>query len=275
MSSKILIIVIAASAILSALLTVVLLGPDRTSLDNSTITKLSERVSQLEAQVIQVRELGQQQLAQRSLDNREQAKAASVIAEPSETENQTAPLDSQTQQANQAFDFEQFRQQRRALSLPEARKRRLISAGFTDEEANWIFQNESDVQLQSLYADHEIQRQALQANGGEQSKTTAERLRESIGDETYERYLQANNRSTKISVSNILSSSPAENSGLKAGDRIIGYAGERVFNVRDLNKLTVQGEAGESVLLEIERDGEPIQLTIPRGPIGINSDRRR
>ena len=73
----------------------------------------------------------------------------------------------------------------------------------------------------------------------------------------------------------ILSSSPAENSGLKAGDRIIGYAGERVFNVRDLNKLTVQGEAGESVLLEIERDGEPIQLTIPRGPIGINSDRRR
>jgi len=49
----------------------------------------------------------------------------------------------------------------------------------------------------------------------------------------------------------------------------VRYAGERVFNVRDLNNLTVQGTAGESVLIEVERNGSPLQLTIPRGPVGI------
>jgi len=91
----------------------------------------------------------------------------------------------------------------------------------------------------------------------------------------YERYLKANNRSTNVSVGSILGSSPGENAGLQTGDRIVRYAGERVFNVRDLNNLTVQGTAGESVLIEVERNGSPLQLTIPRGPVGINANRQR
>jgi hypothetical protein len=31
----------------------------------------------------------------------------------------------------------------------------------------------------------------------------------------------------------------------------------------------MQGNPGEDVVIEIERDGTRIQLTVPRGPIGI------
>jgi S1-C subfamily serine protease len=98
-------------------------------------------------------------------------------------------------------------------------------------------------------------------------------LRSEIGDAQYEQYLQANNRPTAISVGSVLESSPGQRAGLQPGDQIVRYDGNRVFDVSDLNEQTMLGEPGESVVVDITRDGMPVQLVLPRGPIGVTTGR--
>ena len=63
--------------------------------------------------------------------------------------------------------------------------------------------------------------------------------------------------------------------GLQPGDQIVSYDGARVFNYGDLNDQLLQGEPGESVIVDILRDGAPMQVVMPRGPIGITAGRFR
>ena len=65
--------------------------------------------------------------------------------------------------------------------------------------------------------------------------------------------------------------SAAQLAGLKEGDIVIAYDGERLFDFEDLRTASYNGEPGESVILEVRRaDGTPAQLFIPRGPMGIS-----
>jgi S1-C subfamily serine protease len=94
-------------------------------------------------------------------------------------------------------------------------------------------------------------------------------MRTELGDADYERYLAATGRPTSVGVRDILASSPAETAGLMPGDEIIAYDGRRVFDMRELNALTLEGTAGESVVVDVRREGRTVQLVMPRGPIGI------
>ncbi len=71
----------------------------------------------------------------------------------------------------------------------------------------------------------------------------------------------------------MLANSPAQNAGLEPGDQIIRYAGRRVFNTSDLNKRILEGERGQTVVMDVLRDSQQIQVYVPRGPIGITSGR--
>ncbi|MCH2189412.1 MAG: PDZ domain-containing protein [Gammaproteobacteria bacterium] len=158
----------------------------------------------------------------------------------------------------------------------DVRRQNLVQGGFTVEEADWVLQQESDVQLDSLFTQYEARKKQTDLNreNGIQAPTRNEQLKAKLGLDYYERYLEANGYSTSINIGSVLRGSPGENAGLQAGDQILYYGGERVFNIRELNGLTLLGEPGQSVLIELERDGAPMQLTIPRGPIGIMSGRR-
>ena len=96
-----------------------------------------------------------------------------------------------------------------------------------------------------------------------------------IGDGEYESYLQANGRPTTVGVSRVMDASPALMAGLQSGDQITHYDGTRVFNTRELIQQTMQGNPGETVVVTIIRDGGPMQLVMPRGPLGINTRGRR
>ena len=100
-------------------------------------------------------------------------------------------------------------------------------------------------------------------------------LREELGDADYERYLEANNRSTSISISSVIDSSPAQAAGLRSGDEIVRYDGERVFSMTDLTQQAIDGLPGQNVAVDIVRNGVPMQVVMPRGPIGISGGRRR
>jgi hypothetical protein len=41
----------------------------------------------------------------------------------------------------------------------------------------------------------------------------------------------------------------------------------------ELTQQTMQGEPGESVVVDIVRDGAPMQIVLPRGPIGVATRR--
>jgi S1-C subfamily serine protease len=100
---------------------------------------------------------------------------------------------------------------------------------------------------------------------------TQRALRAELGDAEYERYLTATGRPTQVQVMDVLASSNAERAGLQAGDQIVSYAGSRVFDVRELNALTREGSGGESVTVEVRRNGQTVQVQVPRGPLGVSS----
>ncbi len=42
----------------------------------------------------------------------------------------------------------------------------------------------------------------------------------------------------------------------------------------EIVELTMSGAAGENVIVDISRDGVPMQISLPRGPLGVTGGRR-
>jgi len=168
--------------------------------------------------------------------------------------------------------MEVFRQQRFGASNQDSVSR-LIEAGFTPERAEWLQRRESELQMQAMQARFDARRSGEPWKPYDPAFNPASTLRAEIGDSQYEQYLQANHRPTEVLVGNVLESSPGQRAGLQPGDQIVRYDGNRVFDVSDLNQQTMLGEPGESVVVDITRDGIPMQLVMPRGPIGVSTAR--
>jgi len=151
----------------------------------------------------------------------------------------------------------------------ERRLNTLINGGFSEDEARRVMQQESEAQFQAMQAAHDAQRRGEATNPSYAASTSQSLLRSELGDSEYERYLTAQGQPTAIQVTQVLSNSPGIQAGLQPGDQIVSYNGERVFGVSDLRALTLQGTAGEDVIIEIEREGVRMQLNLPRGPVGI------
>lgn len=152
-------------------------------------------------------------------------------------------------------------------NTPEREIERLVAAGFAPDRAAWIQQRTAELTLERMQAQYTARRdgQPMPANAANPEQT----LRAELGEQDYERYLTATGRPTRIGVYNVLPGSPGERAGLKPGDEIVSYAGRRVYGVGELNELTFEGRPGESVVVDVVRDGQPLQLVVPRGPIGI------
>jgi len=199
-------------------------------------------------------------------------KTTSVISD-----NPEVSSDVEQTQESQREAVQRFREQRRAERLasqqPGYRQQQLVKAGFAQEEAARIVQIESEQSLRQLQAQYDRRRERAASADSYLANTNP--IRAELGDQNYERYLEANGFPTTTQISSVIGGSPGESAGLRAGDSIISYAGERVFNLNELTNLTVRGNIGESVLIEVDRDGESVQLTIPRGPIGIYEGSRR
>jgi hypothetical protein len=149
----------------------------------------------------------------------------------------------------------------------ERRLQRFVDAGIPRERAEWIERRMEELEVQAMQARYDAQRTGQPVA---QSAIDPERaLRKELGDVEYERYLTATGRPTQVQVGNVLASSAAERAGLQPGDRILSYAGTRVFDMRELNALTTEGSAGETVTVEVRRNGETVQLQVPRGPLGM------
>lgn len=162
-----------------------------------------------------------------------------------------------------------FRGSRDGLS-PEGQLDALMQGGFSLAEAERILRREEELQVEAMQA-----RFAARVNGQPPpaNADASAMLRSELGEADYERYLAATGQPTSVAVGHVLESSPGQLAGLQSGDTIVRYDGNRVFEIGDLLRQTMQGTPGESVIVDIERDGVPMQIVLPRGPIGIQSAR--
>ena len=150
----------------------------------------------------------------------------------------------------------------------QRRIERLITAGFEPARATAIVDEEMDLHRAAVTAELETTGTVRALSMG-RSPAPTDALRHALGDADYERYLVANGKPTHVRIMGITPDSLAAHAGLEAGDRIVAYAGRRVFNLRDLNELTLAGTHGETVATTVIRDGQPLQLYVARGPLGL------
>jgi hypothetical protein len=156
---------------------------------------------------------------------------------------------------------------------PEGRRIALVKAGFAPDRAEWIIQREAQLQVQAMQARFDARRSGEPMNPFDIGLNPDLSLRAEIGDIEYEQYLTANGRPTSVQVGSVIESSPGQLAGLQSGDQITGYDGQRVFGTMELTQQTMQGEPGDSVVVDIVRDGAPMQIVLPRGPIGVTTRR--
>ena len=166
-----------------------------------------------------------------------------------------------------------------ASQTPEARanqtvETRLAAAGFTPWQIEAMRRSEAGAQMRQIEFDDRARREGWVNTPryyDEYNKLTSatDSIRSDLGDEAYDRYLFASGRPNRIAVSTIIETSPAERAGFKPGDVIKSYGGERVFSGQQLTKLRSTGEKGAPVTIEIIRNGELMQITMPRGPMGV------
>jgi len=157
----------------------------------------------------------------------------------------------------------------------EERREALIAAGFLPAQADWLVQREQELLMESLRARFEAERSGEPVDWFANRSFVGDTLRKELGDPDYERYLEGTGRPTTVAVSSVIESSPAQSAGLQAGDQIVRYDGERVFSMTDLTRQTMEGEPGESVVVDIMRGGNLMQVVMPRGPVGITGGRWR
>jgi membrane-associated protease RseP (regulator of RpoE activity) len=175
----------------------------------------------------------------------------------------------------EATRFSDRRREFERRNSPERQLDRLIEAGFLPAEAEWILEREQQLQMESLQARYDAGRTGEPSDFFRDRLSTSGQLREELGDAGYARYLEANGRPTNVEISSVIGSSPAQSAGLKPGDEIVRYDGERVFSMTDINLASMQGEPGQSVVIDLVRDGVPMQVVMPRGPLGVTGGRRR
>ncbi|MEA3369581.1 MAG: DegQ family serine endoprotease [Candidatus Ratteibacteria bacterium] len=80
-------------------------------------------------------------------------------------------------------------------------------------------------------------------------------LKESFGLETEEGAL----------VSDVLKDSPAEKAGIKRGDVIVTFGGQKVEDVRELQRTAAKAKVNEIIRLEIIRNKKPLSLEVKIG----------
>jgi C-terminal processing protease CtpA/Prc len=179
-----------------------------------------------------------------------------------ERDQRMAALRKDVTDANGNIDPAKMRERAREQQLD-----RLVQAGFTRERAEWLERRTQELTLQAQQAQFDAQRSGQQVRGIDIEAA----LRNEIGDAEYEKYLTGTGRPTDVRVMDVLASSPAERAGLKPGDQIVSYGGTRVFDSGDLTALTRQGTPGEAVTVEVKRDGQVVQMQVPRGVLGVES----
>jgi hypothetical protein len=74
-------------------------------------------------------------------------------------------------------------------------------------------------------------------------------------------------RANAVLVAEVLDGGAAKPAGVRAGDILVRYGAKRVRGMAEL-KQAIDAASG-TVALELRRDGKPVTLSVPAGPLGV------
>ena len=249
-------------------------APEATSSAPSLLdsdASVEERIANLERIILQEREarIALEDTLATLFDDLEQLEAADARAASAQEEARQKARDQARELASGRNDAEWLsRYQERRVS-------RFVEGGFTEDEARRVLELESKVAFAALQSSWEAQRNGERFDPYAVDSDPQALFRQEVGDAAFERYLEAQGQPTTIGINQVYAGSPGSEAGLRPGDRLVSYAGERIFSLSDLRREAMQGEPGDNVVIEVERDGMRIQLNLPRGPIGITGSGAR
>jgi hypothetical protein len=156
--------------------------------------------------------------------------------------------------------------------------KRLAAAGLPERDVEDLRRLFEEVELERLHLQNQATRERwdrarlAQELAALDDRTRA--VRDTYGDETYDWFLYAADRSNRVVVESVLGGSAADEAGLRAGDVILSYDGQRIFKPGALVRGTLEGRLDENVDLRVQsRGGGTRTLTLPRGPLGIRLGR--
>jgi PDZ domain-containing protein len=153
-------------------------------------------------------------------------------------------------------------------------ERALVAAGVDATTATEIRRRRDELSLSEIY----LRDQATREGWLDSPRFTAEMaeidrqrtsVRDEIGDDAYDRYLAALDEPNRVAVNEVMLESPAAAVGLQAGDLVLRYGDTRIFSPGDLITATRGGTAGENVRVELIRQGQRLEVEVPRGPLGV------
>jgi hypothetical protein len=147
---------------------------------------------------------------------------------------------------------------------------RLMAAGFSRDRIAWIQQRREELQAQQeqFWKEQKDKGRPIDVNMASAYMFDPDLdLRTEIGDDEYAKYRQALGRPVGIGILQVQPNTSAAGAGIKLGDQIVAYGGRRVYNVYMLNSLVAESSSSGVVTVDVLRDGQVIQLVLPRGPL--------
>ena len=159
-------------------------------------------------------------------------------------------------------------------SSPTLTTENLVSAGIAEQIAADIIRRKNEIDLQILELRDRAVREGYLGTSRYSSELDAlleqdVSLREEIGDDAYDRYLYTTGQTNRVNIASVMLGSPAEQAGIQKGDVILNYGDRQLFNWSELQDATTRGERGEYVNVSILREGQLLNLWLPRGPLGV------
>lgn len=153
----------------------------------------------------------------------------------------------------------------------------LISAGFTSNQADEIVRLADEATYARLQLRYEALRGEWNPGQLREAASALPSLRETLtqdyGEAAFDRFLYATGQPNRVIVRSTLQGSPAEAAGIRSGDTLYAVDDTRVYANADLLRIAAAGEVGEQIPVTVLRDGERLNLYIPRGPLGLTSRR--
>lgn len=160
---------------------------------------------------------------------------------------------------------------RSSFGLPDTEEQisTLVNAGFDEDVAERVVELETQMYQSIINARFG----GTQTNPRDVVLESQRTIREDLGDDQYELYLETTGRPTTVPVAAIAENSAGAAAGLQVGDEIVSYDGERVFSLLDLQQSTQTGTTGQTVIVDVKRGDSVLSMAIPRGQIGISTGR--